>query len=121
MTWSAPSERTRSTLPALHTPVTFAPNALAICTAKVPTPPEAPTISTVCPGSSRPRSRRPCRAVTAEMGAAAACSKVRLAGLGGQPVRAGGRVLGERAVARAVHLVARREAGHAGADGFDRS
>ena len=26
----------------LHTPVTFAPNALAICTAKVPTPPDAP-------------------------------------------------------------------------------
>ena len=82
MTWSAPRERTRSTLPVLHTPVTSAPNALAICTAKLPTPPEAPTISTLCPGSSRPRSRRPCRAVTAEMGAAAACSKVRLAGLG---------------------------------------
>ena len=30
-------------------PVTSAPNALAICTAKVPTPPEAPLINTFCP------------------------------------------------------------------------
>jgi hypothetical protein len=30
--------------------VTSAPNALAICTAKVPTPPDAPLISTFCPG-----------------------------------------------------------------------
>ena len=50
MTWSAPSERTRSTFAVLHTPVTSAPNALASCTAKVPTPPDAPMISTCCPG-----------------------------------------------------------------------
>src|SRR3954454_3719896 len=127
MTWSAPSERTRSTLLVLHTPVTSAPSALAICTANVPTPPEAPTISTLCPGCTRPRSRRPCRAVTAEMEAAVACSKVRVNGgegagarrlegevgrLGGQLIRGYGRVFGERGVARAVHRVARREAGH---------
>jgi hypothetical protein len=33
-----------STFAVLYTPVTSAPNALAICTAKVPTPPDAPTI-----------------------------------------------------------------------------
>ena len=49
MTWSAPSERTRSTLLVLHTPVTSAPSALAICTANVPTPPDAPMISTLLP------------------------------------------------------------------------
>jgi hypothetical protein len=35
----------------LHTPVTSAPKDLAICTANVPTPPDAPMISTLCPGS----------------------------------------------------------------------
>src|SRR3954463_16380664 len=128
MTWSAPRARTRSTLPVLHTPVTSAPNALAICTAKVPTPPEAPTISTLCPGSTRPRSRRPCRAVTAEQGAGGGGEggggrllEGEVGRLGGQLVRAGGHVLGERAVAGAVDRVVRREAGHAGVDGFDRS
>ena len=47
MTWSAPIERTRSTFLVLHTPVTSAPSALAICTANVPTPPDAPLIRTL--------------------------------------------------------------------------
>ena len=33
----------------LQTAVTSAPNAFAICTAKVPTPPDAPLIRTFCP------------------------------------------------------------------------
>ncbi len=45
-----PSDRTSSVLAMLHTPVTSVPNALAICTAKEPTPPDAPMISTFCPG-----------------------------------------------------------------------
>ena len=49
MTWSAPMDRTRSTFSVLHTPVTSAPNALAICTANAPTPPDAPMTSTLCP------------------------------------------------------------------------
>ena len=65
-----------------HTPVTSAPAALAICTAKVPTPPDAPMTSTRCPACTCPRSRTACRAVSAETGTAAACAKVRLAGLG---------------------------------------
>src|SRR5919107_270400 len=77
MTWSAPIDRTRSTFAVLHTPVTCAPNALAICTPNVPTPPDAPTTSTRWPAWTRPRSRRACRAVTADTGTAAACSKVR--------------------------------------------
>src|SRR5215208_1847712 len=82
MTWSAPSERTRSTLRVLHTPVTSAPKCLAICTANVPTPPDAPLISTFCPGWICPLSRRPCSAVSAATGTAAACSNVKLAGFG---------------------------------------
>src|SRR6266542_2339889 len=39
MTRSAPIDRTISTFLVLHTPVTSAPNDLAICTANVPTPP----------------------------------------------------------------------------------
>ena len=50
MTWSAPSERISSTLRMRHTPVTSAPRVLAICTANVPTPPDAPLISTAWPG-----------------------------------------------------------------------
>src|SRR3954454_19312316 len=49
MTSSAPSDRTRSSFCVLDTPVTFAPRAFAICTAKVPTPPDAPTTRTCWP------------------------------------------------------------------------
>jgi hypothetical protein len=48
--WSAPIERTMSRFRELHTPVASAPKALEICTAKVPTPPEAPRIRTAWPG-----------------------------------------------------------------------
>ncbi len=59
----------------LATPVTSAPKALAICTANVPTPPDAPMTSTVCPAWTRPWSRTACSAVSAEIGTDAACSK----------------------------------------------
>ncbi len=36
----------------------------AFCTANVPTPPDAPMISTFCPARAFPRSRRPCRAAS---------------------------------------------------------
>src|SRR5215212_9192253 len=75
-------DRTMSTFVVLHTPVTYAPNVLAICTANVPTPPDAPMINTSCPDSTRPWSRRPCRAGKPEMAITAACSKVRFSGLG---------------------------------------
>src|SRR5207237_8067624 len=67
---------------AAHTPVTDAPNAFAICTAREPTPPAAPITSTVCPGRTFPSSRTARRAVVPELGTAAACSKVRFAGFG---------------------------------------
>ncbi len=82
MTCAAPSERTSSTLPVLHTPVTSAPSAAAIWTANEPTPPLAPLTSTRWPGFTAPTSRIPRRAVVAAMGSAAACSNVRLAGFG---------------------------------------
>src|ERR1039458_7840004 len=74
-------DRTRSTFRVLHTPVTFAPNDLAICTVNVPTPPAAPFTRTFCPASIRALSRRPCNAVRAATGADAACSNVTLSGL----------------------------------------
>src|SRR5256884_2880853 len=85
MTWSAPIERTMSTLLVLHTPVTFAPNDLAICTANVPTPPAAPLIKTIGPGgispfSPKPPRRRPCNAVNPAIGTEAACSNVTFSG-----------------------------------------
>lgn len=64
-----------------HTPVTSAPYALAICTANVPTPPDAPLTSTVRPARTPATSRRPMSAVLAASGIAADCSKVRPAGL----------------------------------------
>src|SRR6202011_4503698 len=64
----------------LQTPCTSAPNALAICTANVPTPPEAPLIRTLYPALTWPVSRRPCKATSA-VGTDAACSKLRLLGL----------------------------------------
>src|SRR6266536_2973065 len=82
MTSSAPIDRTRSTFRVLQTPVTSVPNARAICTANVPTPPEAPLMRTFCPGWIRPSSRRPSRAVLAASGTAAACSNDRFFGFG---------------------------------------
>ena len=69
----------------LHTPVTSAPNDLAICTANVPTPPAAPLIKTFCPGgicpfSPKPPRRSPCNAVNPAIGAEAACSNVAFSG-----------------------------------------
>src|SRR6266496_3488979 len=82
MTCAAPIERTSPALRVLHTPVTSAPSAAAICTAYVPTPPAAPLTSTRCPARTAPTSRIPRRAVPPAIGTAAACSKVRLTGLG---------------------------------------
>jgi len=55
------------------------------------------------------------------MGTAAACSKVRFAGLGREPVRSSACVLGEGAAAGAEHLVTRLEPGHVLADRLDAS
>src|SRR5215204_3906815 len=68
MTWSAPSERIKSSLPVLSTPVTSAPYILVSWTANVPAPPAAPLIRTLCPCWTCPLSRIPCRAMTAACG-----------------------------------------------------
>ncbi len=60
----------------LHTPVTSAPSARAICTASVPTPPDAPLIRTRVPGPALPTSRMAISAVRPDMTDAAASSKV---------------------------------------------
>ena len=82
MTWSAPSDRTSSTLRLLHTPVTSAPSDVAVCTAIVPTPPEAPLMRTRAPGPTPPTSRMAISAVSPVMTDAAASSKLSPAGLG---------------------------------------
>src|SRR5947199_376883 len=53
----------RTTCLELQTAVTCAPNARAIWTANVPTPPDAPLIKTRCPCLIRPWSRSACSAV----------------------------------------------------------
>src|SRR5918995_2636383 len=82
MTSSAPIERTRSTFDVLDTPVTCAPNALAICTANDPTPPAAPITNTFCPDRTFPTLLRPWSAVNPVVGTVAASSKLRFVGLG---------------------------------------
>ena len=77
---SAPSARTNSAWRALQTASTPAPNACAICTAKLPMPPPAPTTSTFRPARQSPL-RRPCNAVTPATGRAAASSKESEGGL----------------------------------------
>src|SRR5207249_6891994 len=67
MTQSAPMDRTMSKFVVLHTPVTFAANDFAICTANVPTPPAAPLIKTFCPCRIRPLSRRRSEEHTSEL------------------------------------------------------
>ena len=65
-----------------QTPVTSAPSALAICTANVPTPPEAAFTSTLVPSPTSPTSRMAIRAVTPDMTDAAASSNESPAGFG---------------------------------------
>src|SRR6266545_7113990 len=80
MTVPAPSPRTSSTFLGLQTAVTSAPNALAIWTAKVPTPAEPPLTRTRCPLWTRPWSRSACSAVLPATANVAASSKETPAG-----------------------------------------
>ena len=57
--------------------MTRAPRALAICTAKLPTPPEPPWMRIVCPGCNFATSTNACHAVNAPIGTAAASTKLR--------------------------------------------
>ncbi len=81
MTSSAPSAATNGSDPGPDTPVTCAPNAAATCTAKLPTPPDAPITRTRSPALTPPTSRTAWSAATAEIGRVAACAKERFAGL----------------------------------------
>ena len=85
-TSSAPRPRTKSTLAIPHTASTRAPACRASWTAKLPTPPEAPTTSTRSPGRTPPTSCTACIAVTPDSGTAAASSKLPPRGLADQPV-----------------------------------
>ena len=105
----------------LHTPVTSAPNALAIWTANVPTPPDAPLMSTFWPGlhlalvaqqleGGRGRDPQGRGLLEREAGR-----------LGHEVVRWSTHVLGEGARRPAEDLVARSELGHILADRLDRA
>ena len=59
--------RTNATFVALHVATTCAPRCLATCTAKCPTPPAAPLISTRCPAASLASSKNACAAEPAAM------------------------------------------------------
>jgi len=76
---SAPIDRTISRFLVLHTPVTCAPNDLAICTAKVPTPPAAPLTRTLLPPESFLIAQALQRGESGDV-YEAACSKVTLSG-----------------------------------------
>jgi hypothetical protein len=115
MTWSAPRERTMSTFVVLHTAATSAPNALASCTAKVATPPEAPMINTFWPGSTCPWSR-PLQGGQAGDGDHGRLFEGEVRRPGRQLVLAGAGVLGEGALADAEHLIAGLELSHVVAD-----
>ena len=119
MTLSAPSERTKSTFAELQTPVTLAPDALAICTAKEPTPPAAPMISTRCSGRIPPISRNPCRAVTAEVGTAAALHEIDIRRLDRDLVFPSARELGKSAAADAEHLITATESSNMASNHLD--
>jgi hypothetical protein len=69
---SAPSPSAASRSAARPVPITRAPSSCASCTAIDPTPPAAPWIRTVWPVLSPAWSKRPCQAVSQEIGTAAA-------------------------------------------------
>jgi hypothetical protein len=78
-------------------------------------------ISTDCQARIRPSSRRPGRAAHPEVGTAAACSKLRFAGLGAHLVGSRARELGEGAGKGAELLVAWPKPAHVLADRLDAS
>ena len=69
----------KSSLPALSTPVTWAPSRLASCMANEPAPPPPPLISTRRPAAAP---SVPCRAMAPAWGIVEAWAKVSSAGLG---------------------------------------
>ena len=81
MTSAAPSASAPSAWASLHTAVTRAPRALAICTAKWPTPVQAPFTRTRFPWTE-PHRQNPSSTVSAAVGSAAACSKLSPCGIG---------------------------------------
>ena len=84
-------------LPVPHTPVTSAPSALAIWTAMVPTPPEAPLTRTRVPALTRATSRMATRAASPHITDAAASVNESPAGFLGELGRRRGGVLREGA------------------------
>ena len=113
--------RTRSILAVLHTPVTSAPKALAIWTANVPTPPEAPMISTFSPGLHLGAVTHTLQRGDPGDGDRRRLLEGEVCRLAGEQSHLSDGILGEGAVTGAVDLVARLELGHVSADGLDRA
>ena len=126
MTSSAPTSRTRSILLVRHTPVTCAPNAFAIWTAKGPTFPDAPLTRTLSPGSMRlPRTAQVLQRQDARLRHGGGLLEAHARWLVGPRLLGRTGVLGEGAVAELGQvpedLVARPECRHTSADRFDLS
>src|SRR5437773_11869741 len=119
---SAPIARTMSTFLVLQTAVTCAPNAFAICTANVPTPPVAPLIRTRCPGLELPLVAKTLQRGRGRHGHGRGLLEREPGRLRHQEaLRSAAHVFGERARARAVDLIPDPESRHVLADSLDLS
>jgi hypothetical protein len=92
---------------------------LAICKAKVPTPPDAPLIRTFCPGLHLAVIAKRLQRGQGRRGHGRGLLERQVVRLGNKLVLLGTRVFGACAAAPAEHLVARLEARHVLADGLD--
>src|SRR5256885_11942303 len=98
MTSSAPRERTKSAFAADASAMTYAPRALATCTARCPTPSAAPSISTRLPSPMPAVSTNACQAVSPGQRDGGGLHVGQALGLGDEHARRGNDVLGVRPV-----------------------
>ena len=119
MTWSAPIDRTSCCFDALHTPVTSAPNDLAICTANVPIASSCADDQDLLPGLDTARVTQGVEGGEAGHRDAGRLFERDVRRFGHQVLLRCDRVLGERAGAAAEDLVADPELRHVLADGVD--
>ena len=101
-----------------HTPVTSAPNALAICTANVPTPPDAPLIKTCLPWLDLPLIAQQLEGGGGGHPDGCGLREREVGRLRHEVVRSSARILGEGARAPAEDLIAHLELRHVLADGL---
>src|SRR5215213_9491492 len=119
MTWSAPIDRTRSALAVLHTPVTSAPNALAICTREHPDTARRPDDQDLLSRFDASGVAYRLQRSTGGGGYRCRLLECEVCRLRCELVLPGRCVFGEGAGARAEHLVADLEPAHVRTDRLD--